>query len=84
MAVPADYPPAAIRDGREADVLISCTVSVEGNVKDAVVERSSDSRFDSYALDAARKWYFRPALFQGRPVEFPVKIPMRFRRTRED
>jgi TonB family protein len=54
------------------------TVGIDGNVHDASVDVSGGAAFDAAALDAVKKWRFRPALRDGAPFAARVRIPFRF------
>ena len=56
------YPPKAISSGV---VMIEALVDERGNVTEATVIRSAPP-FDGPALEAARRWRFRPATLAGR------------------
>jgi TonB family protein len=60
--VPATYPPTARAGG--GSVLVEVQVDAEGAVSSAAVVRSAPA-FDSTALEAARRWRFRPARSGG-------------------
>lgn len=75
LAVPPVYPPLARDSGA---VLVEVRVGRAGNVIDASAVRSSPS-FDAPALDAARRWTFRPARMQGAPIEAFAYIVFAFR-----
>jgi protein TonB len=59
-------------------VLVKCTVDVQGNVIDPVIEKSSNEGFDQSALAAIKKWKFKPAQKDGAPVALKVSIPIKF------
>jgi TonB family protein len=75
MAVTPVYPPLARDSG---SVLVEVRVGRAGNVIDATAVRSSPS-FDAPALDAARRWTFRPARMHGAPIEAFAYIVFAFR-----
>ena len=58
------FPPRALFDGL---VLVEVRVDPVGAVTDATVLRSAPP-FDEPALDAARRWTFRPTHLHGRPI----------------
>jgi len=58
------FPPRALAAGI---VLIEASVDTAGNVANARVIASSPA-FDQAALDAARRWRFRPARIKGRAM----------------
>jgi protein TonB len=76
--VPA-YPPLAIKANIEGNVYVNVLVAKDGSIKKAVVTKSTADIFDEAALDAAKKWSFRPAMMNHRPVAVWVTIPIRFR-----
>jgi protein TonB len=59
-------------------VELELLVSVKGNVSAARVIRSTDARFDSSALAAARQWLFKPATRAGEPVPVVVNLVLEF------
>lgn len=75
-----DYPEVARKVGIEAEVWIMVLVDTEGNVKDALVARSSgrDLGFDEAALDAAWGRKYRPAMQNDQPVAVWVSYKVRF------
>lgn len=71
--------PQELRDQHIAGVVtVKFTVDVEGNVVDPEVEKSSNNGFDKAALDAVKKWKFKPAQQDGKPIAKKVAIPIRF------
>jgi TonB family protein len=74
--VPATYPPT-VRSG-DGTVLIEVHVDAEGAVSSAAVVRSAPG-FDSSALDAARRWRFRPARSGGMPTASVAYLVFGFR-----
>jgi TonB family protein len=63
--VPETYPPTARAGG--GSVLVEVQVDAEGAVSSAAVVRSAPA-FDGTALEAARRWRFRPARSDGAPA----------------
>jgi protein TonB len=56
------------------------TVGADGVPTDVTVESSSQSRdLDRAALEAVRKWRFRPAQRGGQPVAGSLVVPIEFR-----
>lgn len=67
-ATPA-YPRFALRGGLEGVVWVKALVDIEGNVRDAVIGKSSGTEMlDRAALKVAGSNKFRPAQFNGKPV----------------
>jgi TonB family protein len=64
----ADYPPDALRAGREGTVLLEMLVTVTGAVDSVLVAESPDPDLAAAAVDAARRCTFSPAMAAGAPV----------------
>ena len=72
--------PAELRKAKiDGVVTVLFIVSEEGRVEDARIENSTRPEFEKPALDAIRKWRFRPGVKGGQPVRTYSRIPMRFR-----
>lgn len=76
--VAPEYPSEMKRNGIPGVVTISCLIDEQGNVQDAKVQKSSDGIFEQPALDALKKWKFKPAKLEGNPVAAKVSIPIKF------
>jgi protein TonB len=77
--VPPAYP-AELRKARiEGTVVVVFVLNEEGRVEDPRVESSSRPEFEKPALDAIRKWRFRPGWKDGQPVRTFVRQAIRFR-----
>jgi protein TonB len=73
------YPARALRNGEHGTVLVSAEVGVDGVPKSVEVAKSSGSRqLDRAAVDAVRRWRFRPAMADGRPTAGRVQVPISF------
>ena len=60
-------------------MVLIITIDGSGNVLDVAVEKSSRNRnLDRAAMDAARKWRFRPAMQGGKGVQSRVRVPVDF------
>ena len=57
-------------------VELGFTVSMDGNVVDATVLRSSSEEFERAGLEAIQRWRFEPYMENGRPL--PVRSAVRF------
>jgi TonB family protein len=73
--IPPLYPPLARDSGT---VLLELDVDDRGGVTGTAVVRSSPA-FDAAAIDAARRWTFRPARVDGRTVPSLVYVVLVFR-----
>ena len=76
--VAPDYPSELRRDGVSGLVMVKCTIDEQGNVIEPSIEKSSNTAFDKPALDALKKWKFKPAKQDGAPVATKVSIPIKF------
>ena len=74
------YTVEAMRARIQGIAMIECVVLPDGTVGDARVTRSLDRRFglDEEAIAAAKRWRFRPGLFNGKPVPVVVTIELAF------
>jgi protein TonB len=74
------YPPLALRRGIQGVVLLAVNVDRAGAVVHAEVTKSSGHDvLDRAAIRAARKWRFRPALDNGRPIAARYVRAVRFK-----
>ena len=71
------YPPEAMKAGIQGTVVLSVLVGKDGLVKDTRVTTSIPA-LDAAATDAVRKWVFKPAKNDGKPVAVWVSIPIKF------
>ena len=70
VSVEPKYPNIAKRKGIEIEIHVSFTIDVKGNVTDLQYKHHSKlNYFRSAIRDAVKKWHFRPALLNGKPVE---------------
>jgi TonB family protein len=70
------YTAAAMQKKIQGSVWLECVVGTTGDITDVKITKSLDSEFglDQAALDAARKWQFKPGRKDGKPV--PVRITL--------
>ena len=74
------YPMSALRKQREGKVVLSVTVTPEGDVTSVTVGRSSgDEDLDRAAEDAVRGWRFAAA--DNRPSRYTADLPVNFELT---
>ncbi len=73
------YPAQALRRGESGTVNVRVEIGPDGVPAQVSVEGSSGSRhLDRAAVDAVRRWRFRPAMSNGQPVSGSVIVPIRF------
>jgi protein TonB len=70
-----DYPPRVLGDGV---AVVEVLVGRDGRVESATLVNSAGG-FDAAALEAARKWTFRPAERNGAPVTAYAYLVFGFR-----
>ncbi|MGE4551578.1 MAG: energy transducer TonB, partial [Desulfovibrionaceae bacterium] len=76
---PPDYPASARRRGLTGVVELRFLVEPDGAVSEVeVVSARPEGIFEQAAIQAVRRWRFRPGLVQGRPVRTWMRIPITF------
>jgi protein TonB len=77
-AVPPVYPPAMQQAGVSGIVTVSMLIDEKGNVVEREVAKSTRHEFEDAALEAVKKWKFKPAQKAGTPVKAKIKVPIEF------
>ncbi len=78
--MPPEYPKGALKRGVGGEVLVRFSVDADGKVKSAEVVNSSPAEvFDRAALDAVRRWRFKPPAGGTPNVEATVVTSIVFR-----
>jgi periplasmic protein TonB len=75
---PPEYPEAMKRQGVSGVVAVSIVIDEKGAVISTAVAKSSQSEFETPALEAVKRWKFKPAQKDGVPVKMKVTVPIRF------
>jgi protein TonB len=78
-AVPPSYPAELRRARVEGVVSLVFMLTETGVVEDARVESSSRPEFERPALEAIRRWRFKPGMKDGEAVKTYMRQPIRFR-----
>jgi protein TonB len=74
------YPQRALRRNETGIVRVAVDVGMDGVPMDVRLESSSQSRdLDRAAVDAVRKWRFRPAQRNGQPMPATIVVPIEFK-----
>jgi len=76
---PPEYTEVARQARIQGIVILEVVVDRSGNVTDARVIRSLPMGLDQRAVEAVRRWKFRPAMRAGRPVAAYFVITVSFR-----
>ncbi len=74
-----DYSDEARKARFQGAVLISAIIDVNGRLRDIKVVRALGMGLDEKAVEAVRKWIFRPARMNGAPVASGTLIEVSFR-----
>ena len=74
----AEYTPEALKAGIQGSVKVRVGIDEQGNVEEANVIGPLDPGLDQKALEAARKWKFKPALLRGKPVAVTSQVELEF------
>ena len=73
------YPTDALRNGESGTVIVRIEVGADGEpIAVSVVGRSGSRSLDRAAVQAAKRWRFRPAQQDGRAVAGAVEVPIEF------
>ena len=80
---PPDFPEDMRRANVSGVVTIDCLVDPHGEVQDLKVLKSTNVAFVKPALDALKKWRFKPAQRDGSAVPIRITIPIRFSMTED-
>jgi protein TonB len=72
--VPRDF----ANGGAAGLVTVSMMIDEKGNVTETSVVKSTHKELEEPAMDAVKKWRFKPAKKDGSPVAVRVAIPIKF------
>jgi len=72
------YTQAAMAARIEGNVLLEVIVLADGRTGDVTVVKSLDSGLDQQAVDALKRWTWKPGTRGGEPARVPVQISMNF------
>jgi protein TonB len=76
--VPPVFPYDLRRSGVNGIVWVSCTIDETGSVQDMTIKKTTNDEFSQPAMDALKKWKFKPAKKDGNAVAIHVNIPIKF------
>jgi TonB family protein len=77
--VPPDFPSSARQRALSGWVDVQFMVLVDGSVSDiSIVEADPAGQFEQSAIDAVRKWKYRPILQAGQPINKRARVRVRF------
>lgn len=72
------FPDEMRRIGNSGLVTVNVLIDEKGNVNDPKVVKASNTAFSEPALEALKKWKFKPARKDGEVVAIRVNIPVQF------
>jgi len=73
------YPEKAMQDRTEGTVWTKMWIDESGNVVEVKVAKTENEVFNSAAIEAGKKWKFKPAILNGKPVAVWITVPFRFK-----
>lgn len=76
---PPKYPFALYKNGTEGEVIVGFVVDRGGQIKNAVVIRSTHPEFEAPALEAVNQWKFKPGMKDGQLVNTSARQAIFFR-----
>lgn len=79
FAARAKYPPELLKRGIEGEVRLSVLILEDGSVEVEGVERSTDSRFEACAIEAAASLRFESPTKNGKAARARFILPVPFR-----
>ncbi len=74
-----DYPEELRRANVEGTVVIAFTVRADGSVGELTIRQSQNRSLNPLALEAVRRWRFKPPLLKGAPTTLRVELPLEFK-----
>ena len=77
-----EYSKEARKKKYEGVVVLSVVVTTEGKATNIQVIKGPGLGLDEKAVEAVRKWRFKPATQDGRPITVGAEVTVHFRLTR--
>ncbi len=71
-----------LRGRAPGTVYVLFIVDKNGRVQNPLIQRSTDPVFEKPALAAVKQWKFEPGKRNGKPVQFRMRVPISFPKTR--
>ena len=72
------YPPYAKQHGIQGTVVIEASIDEDGKVREPFVISSAGPLLDMAAMDAVKKWRYRPLIINGVPISVTTTISVVF------
>ena len=77
--VDPEFPEAERERHRSGRVFVACTIDAKGTVREPYIQGSAGAAFDRAAVDAVRRYRFKPAVNRGEPMLMDMIIEIEFR-----
>ncbi|MEX0361333.1 MAG: energy transducer TonB [Allomuricauda sp.] len=72
------YPPKLFKEGISGTVVLQITVNTKGRAQDIKVESSPHELCSEAAIESVKKWRFKPATINNKPVKCRIRLPLSF------
>jgi len=72
------FPDEMRRIGTSGLVTVSCLIDEKGNVTEPKIVKATNDAFAEPAIEALKKWKFKPAKKDGEAIAIRVSIPVQF------
>ena len=84
FAPEAEFPDSARKQARKqhglwADSIVGFTVDAEGNPRNVCMIEAAGLDLDVSAVNAAKRYKFKPAMDHGNPIAYPTSMSVSFR-----
>ncbi|GEM_PF-7020623 len=76
--VPPEYPRELLRTGIQGVVVLEVNIFNDGEIRKITIKKSLSDGLDEAAINAVKKWKFKPGRADGKPVDTSVIIPVEF------
>ena len=73
-----EYPDALRAERITGTVILAVSIDEKGVVQSCSATNSTDKRFEASAIEAVRKWRFKPATRNNTPIASQVTLPISF------
>lgn len=77
-AIKPIYPTFAREKGVQGVVVLQGVIATDGSVLSVQLESSESPGLVGAAIEAVRRWRYKPAMLNGAPIEFPTTITVNF------
>jgi carboxyl-terminal processing protease len=79
FAAAPNYPPEFAAKQVEGEVLVKFVVCPDGTTTEVTAVRSSDKRLEAFAVQAVKRWRFKPGTKDGSRVYCSMEVPVEFK-----